>query len=134
MEFNLNHETYQGPSDNSGGIIRSCYFFCQPVSAIYDPIKIYKFSLTREELENEISRVMKDDSSLTHKLTDSTGTDQNDLNYYLTLIFKREGIEATFRIKYLRSHPFFGNAQSEIDLIGAFDKTTKAAEEYHMRD
>jgi hypothetical protein len=82
--------------------ILAVFFFVSRVSAVYDPIGIYEFSLTPEELKNEISRVMEDDLSLTYKWTDSTGTDLDDLNYYVTFMFKRESIEATFRIKYLR--------------------------------
>jgi hypothetical protein len=97
-------------------------YFAGQVSAVYDPIKTYQFGLTREELRGQLFRVIKTQPHWTIKLTDSTGTDKNDLNYYCDIVFMDETSEYKYNINYKKESSFWDSkVKLEINLIGAFD-------------
>src|SRR5688500_9348643 len=75
-------------------------YFARQVSAVYDPLKSYTYSLTRDELKERLIQTIKSKPNLTFNLTDSTGTDKNDLNYYANISVKVETEEYGFNIKY----------------------------------
>gem|GEM_PF-2663677 len=89
------------------------------ISAIYPPMKEYIFSLKPGELANKIIRITNDDSNMNYKLTDSTGTLNDDLNYYADIYLKDDSTLFMFNFFYNKS----GKEQSKINLVGAFDKT-----------
>jgi hypothetical protein len=94
------------------------------VSAVYDPLESYSYSLTRDELKEKLIQTIKSKSNLTFNLTDSTGTDKSDLYYYADLLIKIGTEEYEYNIKYNNKNSIWDKeVKSEISLIGAFDKS-----------
>lgn len=89
------------------------------ISAVYPPMKEYIFSMNTGELAKKIINVANDDSNLNYKITDSTGTSKDDLNYYVDINIKNDSTLYTFNFFYNKSD----KDQSKINLVGAFDKT-----------
>ena len=97
-------------------------YIASQISAVYDPLKSYRYTLTRDELRERLNKTIKSKSNLTFNLTDSTGTDNNDLNYYANLSMKIGADEYGFNIKYHKETSLWDkDIKSEISLIGAFD-------------
>jgi hypothetical protein len=97
-------------------------FFVGGITAVVDPIKSYSYSLTRDELKQRLVETIKANSNLTFKLTDSTGTDRNDLHYHADILVKVGTEQYEFHIKYNKENKLWDNrVKSEISLIGAFD-------------
>ena len=101
-------------------------YFVTQFSAVYDPLKSYTYSLTRNELKETLIQTTKEKSKLNFILTDSTGTDKKDLNYYADILIKTETEEYEFNILYKKKDSFWDKTvKSEISLIGVFDKVHK---------
>jgi hypothetical protein len=101
-------------------------FIATQVSAVYDPLKSYHYSMTRDELRERLIQTIKSKPNLTFNLTDSTGTDKNDLNYYADILVKIGADEYEYNIKYKQENNFWDkDIKSEISLFGAFDKIHK---------
>jgi hypothetical protein len=97
-------------------------YFVGGVSAVYDPLKSYSYSLTRDELKQGLIGTINANPNLTFNLTDSTGTDRNDLHYYADILVKVGTEQYQFHIKYYKENRLWDNSvKSEISLIGAFD-------------
>ncbi len=96
-------------------------YFASQISAVYPPMKTYNFSLTTDQLRNKIINIANDDTNLSYKITDSTGTSKDDLNYYVDVYLKNNLTLYTFNIFYNKSD----NKHSEINLVGAFDNIHK---------
>lgn len=101
-------------------------WFAGQVSAVYDPIKSYTYPLTRDDLKERIVQTTKINPNFTFELTDSTGTDINDLSYYAHILFKAENEEYEFQIKFNKKSSFWDSEiQSQIALTAAFDKVRR---------
>jgi hypothetical protein len=101
-------------------------YIATQVSAVYDPLKSYRYTLTIDELRERLNQTVKLKSNFTFNLTDSTGTDNSNLNYYANLSMKIGDDEYGFNIKYHKETSFWDrDIKSEISLIGAFDIVRK---------
>jgi len=97
-------------------------YFVGGITATVDPIKSYRYSLTRDELKQRLIETIKANPNLTFKLTDSTGTDRNDLHYHADIFVKVETERYEFHIKFNKENTFWdNNVKSEISLGAAFD-------------
>jgi hypothetical protein len=97
-------------------------YFAAQVSATYGPLKSYKYSLTKDELEERLIQTIKSNANLTYTLTDSTGP-VKDLYYYAYVLIKVGTDEYKYNIKYYNKDSFWdSDVRSELSLIGAFDK------------
>ena len=81
-------------------------YFAAQVSAVYDPLKSYSYSMTRDKLKENLIQVIKSKPNFNFSLTDSTGTNKNDLNYYANISMKIETEEYEFHIKYYGDNSF----------------------------
>jgi hypothetical protein len=107
-------------------IVLTAMILIYAMTRSYDPLETYRYTLTRDELEERLIQVIKSKSNLTFNLTDSTGTDETDLNYYADLIIKTGTEEYEYNFKYNKETSFWDkDVKSEICLIGAFDKIRK---------
>src|SRR6267154_3028601 len=97
-------------------------YFVGGVSSVYDPLKSYSYSLTKDELEQRLIQTIKANPNLTFHPTDTTGTDRSDLDYHADILIKIGIEEYEFNIKYNKESRLCDNkVKSEISLIGAFD-------------
>lgn len=98
-------------------------------SAVYDPLEVYDYHVTQEEVMTAIDGVVKTEQSLHCKITDTTGTPERGFNYYLTLDQQKDNIQDEYRIKVscINKRTFWNIFKklpySEIALIGVFDRT-----------
>lgn len=89
----------------------------------YDPLKTYQYSLTRDELKERMMNTFRSKSNLSFQLTDSTGTDQSDFNYYGEVRIEIGTKQFEYHIKLSKHNSYWDeDIKSEISLIGAFDK------------
>jgi hypothetical protein len=98
-------------------------WFAGGVSAVYDPIKTYRYSLTRDELQQKLIETVKANHNLTLKMTDTVGNRATgDLAYYADILFLVRRERYTFNIKFYKVDSFWNSdVRSEISLVGAFD-------------
>lgn len=98
-------------------------YFAGQLSSTYPHLKNYEYSVTCKQLEKKIVRVVKSDSCLSYKITDSTGT-KNDRSYYMDVMFKSNNCSYLFNITYNNADKLWRPYSScNIGLVGVFDKT-----------
>jgi hypothetical protein len=120
MKFTKN--LFIGLIIGAAGFLGLFVYFVGGVSAVYDPMKSYSYSLTRDELKQRLIDTIRANPNLTFNLTDSTGTDRNDLDYHAEILVKLGKEQYEFNIKYNKENRLWDNSvKSEISLIGAFD-------------
>ena len=101
-------------------------YFATQISATYDPLKSYQFSMTKEELEERLLQTVKSNPKMTLNPKDSTGTDKEYLHYYADISVKGGTDDYEFTISYYkRDSRWDSKAKSEVSLIGAFDRANK---------
>lgn len=109
-------------------------FLVSQLSATYDPIKTYNSTLTCEDIREKLLNSFQSDSNLSFKLTDSTGTDTNNLNYYGTVVMKEGTEQYEYHLKYNQHRSYWSKqVRSKISLIGAFDPV-RGTGGYQMSD
>lgn len=98
-------------------------YFATQVSAVYPPIKSYEFTLTKDELRFQLDQIVKSQSTLSFVLTDSIGTEKDGRDYHCDIIINGPN-KLEYNIIYKKENSFWdNNVKSEIELIGAWDKT-----------
>src|SRR5688572_17740505 len=97
-------------------------YFVGSVSAVYDPLKTYRYTLTSDELGQRLMQAISTNPNLTFRPTDSTGTDKNNLDFYADIFVKVGTENYKFHIKYNNENSLWNSSvKSQISLIGAFD-------------
>ena len=90
------------------------------ISAVYPPMEQYTFSIPVENLVDKIREVGKEDTQLTFKITDTTGTRKTGLCYFADLNLKSHTTSYTFKVFYESD-----KQHAKIGLVGAFDNYHK---------
>jgi len=101
----------------------SCVYFVSQFSAVYPPIKEYKFQTKSADLRLAIIETLGNPEKFEYKFTDTVGTAQNGFAYYVDLRIKGQQMDYDYTFKYYDKKGKSGI--SKIDLIGAFDKISK---------
>ncbi len=91
------------------------------ISSVYPPMKEYNFSLTTDKLANEIIKISNNDTNINYKITDTTGTSNDNLKYYADINLKNDSTLYSYNFFYIK----LDKTHSKIGLVGAFDKTHK---------
>jgi len=104
-------------------IISGFIYFASQISAVYPPIKEYKFPTSASNLKLEIIRTLDNQKEFEYKFTDTLGNEQVGFAYYIDLRIKDLQMDNEYTFKYYDNLGHLDN--SKIDLIGAFDKIRK---------
>lgn len=101
-------------------------YFATQLSATYDPIKSYQYSMTREELQERLFKTVSSYPNMTLHLKDTTGTDKEYLHYYADILVEGGSENYMFTISfYKKDSPWEDSFKSEVSLIGAFDRVKR---------
>ncbi|MFC4232464.1 hypothetical protein ACFOW1_11210 [Parasediminibacterium paludis] len=102
-------------------IIITIAYCVSQTSAVYPPMKEYKFLFTKDELGDRIINIDRDDNNLSFKITDTTGTSIDDVKYYANLHLTSGTTLYEFHLFYKE----LDKTSSIIGITGAFDNTHK---------
>ena len=115
-------------------IICICLYFVTGFSYTYPPLKEYNYSISADNLGKGLINLTKLQKSISIKFTDTTGSKESGQNYYMDIKIINVDTCYEYNIKYNHRKQFWRNSpSSEIDIIGAFDKTHKTGG-YKMED
>lgn len=101
------------------GFVSYIYFVTQ-FSAVYPPIKEYKFPTNVSGLRLAIIKTLDNHEKFEYQFTDTIGNMDNGFAYYIVLKIKDPQMDNEFTFKFFE--PKGQTNMSRIDLIGAFDR------------
>lgn len=109
----------------------SCIYFVSQFSAVYPPIKKYKFKTNVANLRLAITETLDNPDKYEYKFKDTVGNKENGFAYYVDLRIKNTQMDNDYTFKFYEFQRPANN--SSIDLIGAFDKINKTGG-YKIKD
>jgi len=101
-------------------------YFVSQFSAVYDPLKEFKFPVNAELLKTKIYEIVKNDSNFSCKNTDTIGSVRKGFTYYLDIRYHYKRNKLAFTVKYKNTkHIFSKKPTSELSLISVSDSMNK---------
>lgn len=100
-------------------------YFASQVSAVYDPLKKYSYSISSKSLKNELFNLAKENSHIICKIGDTTGSKKSDFSYYMDIKEVESNSVIHYTIRYEDDNSFWKTNNSQLRLIGVFDSINK---------
>ncbi|MGY5353597.1 hypothetical protein [Wenyingzhuangia sp. IMCC45467] len=104
-------------------VLGSCIYFVSQFSAVYPPIKEYKFQSDLSNIRTAIIKTLDNPEKFEYKFTDVVGNAQNGFVYHVDFKIKGPQMNYDYNISFYNENG--KNEISKIKLIGAFDKINK---------
>lgn len=103
-------------------------YFATQLSAVYDPIKTYKFSVSKDRIKVQLEQISISRPNITITFTDSIGTEKDGRDYHgdIDIRTMRNENAYAYHIIYKKAPSRNDNGtKSEIELISAVDYALK---------